>query len=113
MNSRRRISALQIFEGKTITIRDAMEPVLLVSAWGRPSRHVRLGIVEDEAHRDSPTMIRAREAEWWCCPVRSSVDQPINLLPISYAAHAACSPVSDPWLTSDQASGPVVSPLHS
>jgi hypothetical protein len=30
MNSRRRISALQRFVGKTIAIRDALEPVLMV-----------------------------------------------------------------------------------
>jgi hypothetical protein len=45
MKSRRRISALQRFFGKPIAIRDAMELVLFVSAWRRPSPRVRFGAV--------------------------------------------------------------------
>jgi hypothetical protein len=47
--------------------------------------------------------------------VRSPDDHPINLLPISYAAHAACSPVAKRSVA-NFGSGfgrPVVSPLHS
>jgi hypothetical protein len=69
MNSRRRISALQRFVGKPIGIRGALEraAMALVAAPGRPSLHVRFGIVAGLAkvkNRDSPAMIRAREAVW-------------------------------------------------
>jgi hypothetical protein len=61
MNSRRRISALQRFVGKRIAIRDALEQVLLVSAWGRPSPYVCIGIVGDEARRIAMNIARLPE----------------------------------------------------
>jgi hypothetical protein len=50
MNSRRRISALQRFVGKTIAIRDALERALM-AAYGspKPPLTARPGIVADEA----------------------------------------------------------------
>jgi hypothetical protein len=82
MNSRRLISAVQIFEGKTITIRDGMEPVLPVAADVPSGLEDGLdkGIVSKllsapypsgpsrdwlkVKNPDSPAMIRAREADW-------------------------------------------------